>query len=139
MYCLNVSGFSHTSPTADKHKGFCPNTSPFCLIVNRAERPKQSKLHQTICSCQTQIALRSSAGFESLNQPTGWRRSQPINFSSLVLEVIFPLIKPSTNQISYGQLLISPTGCCGFPPYPPKTAVFHHRHDSQINNDTKQK
>lgn len=139
MYCLNVSGFSHTSPTADKHKGFCPNTAPFCLIVNRAERAKQSKLHQTICSCQTQIALRSSAGFESLNQPTGWRRSQPINFSSLVLEVIFPLIKPSTNQISSGQLLISPTGCCGFPPYPPKTTVFHHRHDSQINNDTKQK
>ncbi|KAJ6676179.1 DEHYDRATION-RESPONSIVE ELEMENT-BINDING PROTEIN 1D [Salix viminalis] len=73
--------------------------------------------------CQTQIALRSSAGFESLNQPTGWRRSQPINFSSLVLEVIFPLIKPSTNQISSGKLLISHTGSCSFPPYPPKTEV----------------
>jgi hypothetical protein len=56
-----------------------------------------------------------------------------------VLEVIFPLVKPSTNQISSGKLLMSHTGCCGLSPFPPKTTVFHHYHDSQINNDTKQK
>ena len=34
---------------------------------------------------------------------------------------------------------MSHTGCCGLSPFPPKTTVFHHYHDSQINNDTKQK
>lgn len=42
-------------------------------------------------------------------------------------------------QISPGKLLMSHTGCCGSSPFPPKTTVFHHYHDSQINNDTKQK